>query len=41
MQPEVQTTTRGSLAVNDGTLEKAIVIHGASEVFWPYYTITI
>jgi len=29
MQPDVQTTTRGSLAVSAGALEIAIVIQGA------------
>jgi len=33
MQPEAQTTTRGSLAVSAGTLEIAKVIQGALEVF--------
>jgi len=33
MQPEVQTTTRGSLAVSASALEIAIVIQGALEVF--------
>jgi len=32
MQPEVQATTRGSLAVSAGALEVAIVIQGALEV---------
>jgi len=38
MQPEVQTTTRGSLAVSAGALEIANVIQGALEVFWFTFT---
>jgi len=38
MQPEVQTTTRGSLAVSVGVLEIANVIQGALEVFWFTFT---
>jgi len=34
MQPEAQTTTRGSLAISGGALEIANVIQGALEVFW-------
>jgi len=34
MQPEAQTTTRGSLAVSADALEIANVIQGALEVFW-------
>jgi len=34
MQPEAQTTTRGSLAVSAGALEIANVIQGALQVFW-------
>jgi len=34
MQPEAQTTMRGSLAVSAGTLEIAIVMQGALEAFW-------
>jgi len=34
MQPEVQTTSHGSLAVSKGAIEITIVIQGALEVFW-------
>jgi len=40
MQPEAQTTTRGSHAVSAGALEIANVIQGALEVFWFTFTFT-
>jgi len=39
MQPEAQTTTPGFLAVSAGTLEIAIIIQGALEV-WSLYLFT-
>jgi len=38
MQPEAQTTTRGSLAVSAGALEIANVMQGALEGFWFTFT---
>jgi len=38
MQPEAQTTTRGSLAVSAGALKIANAIQGALEVFWFTFT---
>jgi len=38
MQPEAQTTTRGSLAVSASALEIANVIQGALEVLWFTFT---
>jgi len=38
MQPEAQTTTRGSLVVSAVVLEIANVIQGALEVFWFTFT---